>query len=276
MPKSFHHGKVNFNKDPQIKVMWSRCPAGNAIVFVHGYSGDRIKTWREFDTRLPVEAKAAGYDVFLYGYDGVYGTTFPSSVAFYNFLDEFFQHPSNVTNGAPPPAEGQRPASYRRIIVVAHSLGAILARWALVMAQNEGRQWMKNVELVLFAPAHNGARPRELLQIGLGGIGFLRFFLAGVFYKSPLIQELDPVHPNSTIPPFRAAVRKAAKAAGNPPYLTAKMVIHAGREGVVINGPFENDPLPTDARQFARADHSAVCKPVSRFLHPLTVLTALL
>lgn len=259
-------------RNKQVRVMWSRAPTGKAIIFVHGYAGETVNTWKQFDQYLPSDPKAAGYDLFFYGYEGIYGTMYTLSQEFCAFLTRLYQNAGTLTTRVPTPAT-LRPVSYNRVLVVAHSLGAILARWALVMAKNQGCTWMPNTELVLFAPAHNGARPGQLLRFAVGGLAFLRFFSAYAFYKSPLIDELDK---KSTIfKRFRKEVREALKS-GPCPYLQARMVIHANKETVVHNGPFEKDPGLSFPEHFANADHASVCKPTPHFPAPYYALGSLL
>jgi len=256
-----------------IRVRWSNAPTRRAIIFVHGYNGDTLKTWKQFDDFLPSDPNAAGYDLIFYGYDGLYGTIWPLSQALCDFLTQFNQHPGGLQTKQPAPAAKLRSQPYDRVIVVAHSLGAILARWALIMANNQGCTWMPKTELVLFAPAHNGARPGQLVRFAFGGLSFLRFFAAYALFKSPLIDELDSG--SRIFKRFRSDVKTALKG-GKCPFLRARMVIQASKERVVHNGPFENDPPLWSPTDFVNADHSSVCKPTSYFPAPFDALRNLL
>jgi pimeloyl-ACP methyl ester carboxylesterase len=256
-----------------IRVRWSNAPSRRAIIFVHGYNGDTVKTWKQFDDLLPSDPNAAGYDLIFYGYDGLYGTTWHLSQTLCAFLTQFNQFPGGLRTTQPAPAPNLRSQPYDRVIVVAHSLGAILARWALIMANNQGSTWMPNTELVLFAPAHNGARPGELLRFAFGGLSFLRFFGAYALYQSPLIDELDSG--SGIFRQFRGDVTRALQS-GNCPYLRARRVIQANKERVVHNGPFGNDPPLWFPAAFVNADHSSVCKPTSYFLAPFEAVRSLL
>jgi pimeloyl-ACP methyl ester carboxylesterase len=76
-----HYPERQLNLSPDFggkgtSAIWSQSPghAGKAIVFIHGYGGNALKTWSEFNKLLPLEPKAADYDLIFYGYDGLYST----------------------------------------------------------------------------------------------------------------------------------------------------------------------------------------------------------
>src|SRR5262245_4460830 len=116
---SSHTRMTPITKDQRIRAMWSRAPTGKAIVFVHGYAGNTVDTWKRFDDFLTFDPKAAGYDLFFYGYDGIRGTIYPLSQALSNFLTELHANPGSLTKTAP--VVSKRPASYAKVLVVAHS-----------------------------------------------------------------------------------------------------------------------------------------------------------
>src|SRR5437016_4078816 len=89
-----HHRLMPLTKDKQIRACWSQHPAGKVVVFVHGYSGSTLGTWSEFESFLPLEPKAAAYDLVFYGYDGVYSDLYGSAVSLYTFLANLLAAPS--------------------------------------------------------------------------------------------------------------------------------------------------------------------------------------
>jgi hypothetical protein len=83
---------------------------------------------------------------------------------------------------------------YKRVILAAHSLGAVICRWALLFAHNKKKAgaadhgWVDRTAMVLFAPAHMGAVVSDLVrELGIGSGAFsniLRVLGLGVKYAS--------------------------------------------------------------------------------------------
>jgi hypothetical protein len=124
---------------------------------------------------------------------------------------------------------------------------------------------MNKTTLVLYAPAHMGARVVRLAQEG--ALGILSSVASIVRFSSPLIDELAPGSPELQALQQRSL---AAINAGNGPYLIAKKVVFAAKERIVINLPFLQDPTPIT---FADTTHRSVCKPKDTFLDPIDVLS---
>src|SRR6185295_4153533 len=84
--------------------------------------------------------------------------------------------PAEYLNGTGYPAL-ERPTNhqYELVLFVAHSLGAIVARRAVLTATMTGAPWVAKTALLLFAPAHLGAtdvaRLPELLPKPLRALG---------------------------------------------------------------------------------------------------------
>jgi hypothetical protein len=51
------------------KARWALQPRGQAVLFVHGFNGTSVGTWKGFDEILPLEPRARGLDLLFYGYD---------------------------------------------------------------------------------------------------------------------------------------------------------------------------------------------------------------
>jgi hypothetical protein len=170
------------------------------------------------------------YDFIFYGHDGLYTTTTASAILFCEFLNLLFTQPLTIINHTLPykwlrPKEFQ----YSKIIIAAHSLGAVIGRWSLLFARDKQYTWMNKTTLVLYAPAHMGARVVRLacesrLDIL---ISFVRSFTR---FSSPLIDELAPGSPE-----LQALQQKtlAAINAGDSPYLIATKVVFVAKERIV-------------------------------------------
>lgn len=259
------------DSDKSHHAVWSTNPTGNALFFVHGYGGNALATWAEFDRQLPDHSESDGYDLIFWGYDGIRSNTIASASVLYRFLDSLFEDPSSLANSTLADS-AHRPDDfqYERLILVGHSLGAVLVRWALLMALQDGKPWVDRVELVLFAPAHMGARVKDLALLTSGHFHFLSYFTSFVLFYSPLIDELD--QGSQHLEELRRKTEEAI-AQGNANCLIARKVVIAEHERIVNNLPFCRDPVPTT---FLGRDHCNLCKPNSEFLDPISVLKDLL
>jgi pimeloyl-ACP methyl ester carboxylesterase len=243
-------------------VAWSRFNPKGAIVFVHGYMGKAIGTWQSFEAMLPTEPKAQQYDLYFYGYDCVNGNTTASASLLGDFLEHLVDAPEQVAQqGAAPGIFRQDGFRYGKIVLVGHSIGAIVCRRALLRGWKQGKQWMAKTKLVLFAPAHRGAIVSELLEDLKAGSWF-SFLRAGWNLKSPLVREVDPKSPSiaQLISDIDAAWKAKQK------YVKAERVIVAEVDRVVSNLGISIDAQP-DA--IPRSTHTSVCKPKPALRDPL-------
>ncbi|MEZ6040778.1 MAG: alpha/beta hydrolase [Planctomycetaceae bacterium] len=270
---SFHYDLTPLIANEKVSIKWSKSPRKKAILFVHGYGGNTTGTWTEFDRLLSDEEKAAGYDLIFYGYDGLRGTIYFLATDLRSFLTGVFGAPADLKTETSRPPELPAMDTYEEVIVVAHSLGAVISRWALAMAVQLKDSWVGKTSLALFAPAHNGSRPAAMLRLGSSGMPFLRFFVAGFLHSSPLVDEL--AEGSSVLQDFRAAVTSALADPARDTVI-ADLVVHANKERVVINRPFEQDPPPAFPELFRDADHLSVCKPTRYFPAPLIALRSIL
>jgi hypothetical protein len=113
----------------------------------------------------------------FYGYDSVHQQVNYSASEFRDFLTAFLAGPAASIN---PTIQHltqkhpwlQRDAAFRytSVVLVAHSLGAIVVRGALL--ESLSQSWLDTVRLVLFAPAHKGAFVWKLLLTSLTGVRF--------------------------------------------------------------------------------------------------------
>ena len=114
--------------------------------------------------------------------------------------------------------------------------------------------------MVLYAPAHMGARASDLIrELGVGPTWLSE--ILGILgcvakYASPLIDELDP---KSGVLQDLLKDTNDALAQGDSPYLIAHKVVIAQHERVVSSQRFAQDPWPPTT--FAGTSHTSVCKP---------------
>jgi pimeloyl-ACP methyl ester carboxylesterase len=252
-------------------VRWAIDPVKRAVVFVHGFAGEALGTWDQFGTLLPLQAEAVGRDLFFYGYESVAQQAPISAAEFRDFLFALWDDPVNAF--IKPTVRDARRADpmfrYDHITLVAHSLGAVVVREALVQAALEAPPptWLHRLSLVLFAPAHSGAKATELGKELLGVLpapieSALR---AGVITVVPVLVDLEP---------GSVMLTKLAKDTGDlleQGYnaLRAKVVVVGSKDQVVHSVRFCADPGP---RRVKGIGHIPVCKPNPSYREPLGFL----
>jgi pimeloyl-ACP methyl ester carboxylesterase len=244
--------------DKDVQALFSAQPDGRAVLFIHGYSGDALDTWSDFHVLLPGGTACRGRDLFFYGYDGLRAEMTASAALFRDFLARLFGRPAALVNESlPPEMQRQQGFEYHDVVIVAHSLGAVIARRALLDATRVGTPWVQNVRMVLYAPAHKGATVAELALEAAGSFRFLRLFSSLARFQSPLIDQLKAGSPDllKLLEDTEEACRNGAN-----PHLIARRVVIAEYERIVRNETFASDPPP---ETIPDTTHISVCKPSS-------------
>jgi hypothetical protein len=241
------------------------------IIFIHGFNGSTKTTWPNFPSLLPQSSKAGVCDIVFYGYDGLYTQSNNSAIKFYRFLDDFLREPAKLINETILYDTKKRSTSfkYERVIIVAHSLGAVITRQALLRAHSlhhssgQTLPWLDMIEMIFFAPAHNGAYAASLAHSLLGKLGRTIPSIGGhaLLYKMPLIQDLQPSSPViSLLKDNTIKAIKSLPATSRKGYLVARHVVWAELEKTVVNMDYCEDPT---AELLDGKDHQGVCKPES-------------
>jgi pimeloyl-ACP methyl ester carboxylesterase len=259
-----HHVGKKLPFGTKSEVQWALRPNGKALIFVHGFGGGAVTTWVQFPSLLQSERGCSGYDHFFYGYDGLRKRARPSADDLIRFLDRLFADPAGLFSETI--ATSTRPANfhYDDIVLIAHSLGAVVCRLALLDAFNKGRTWTSNTSLVLFAPAHSGANVLSLASLAMGVLR-LAPVEALARYRFQVLQDLE--ERSQTLQDLRARTEKAIARGGT--HLIAKRVVYAGDDKIVNPLDFCSDP----AAEFIQgASHTSVCKPRADFRDPLVHL----
>jgi hypothetical protein len=255
------------HSEEDVQVLFSLNPSGKGVVFIHGFSGDAIKSWSDFHELLPGSSKCIGYDILFYGYDGLRAEMNASAAIFRAFLDNLFEETKTLLSAnLPPSAKRKDDFIYDQLIIVAHSLGAVVARRALLDATIVKSNWVTRTKLMLYAPAHKGAKIADLALEVASSFTFLKLFGIGARFTSPLIDQLKP--DSRTLTTLLEETLSATKDGANRHLLASKVVI-AQYEKIVANERFGNDPPPYT---IPNTTHTSVCKPTADFLAPLTFL----
>jgi len=234
------------------------------VIFVHGFGGSAAGTWPDFHTLLTQTSNhPIKFDAIFYQYDGKFTQANNSAASFRNFLDHFLANPFAVLKPLLPSGSNRTHCTYKRILLVAHSLGAVVVRRALLdiatYSAASPRPWLMDTRLVLFAPAHKGAFAASIAQAILSSSRWFLGQLLGraALYNTPLLSDLLPS--SAVLRSLEDETKEVVESKkASCPYAIAYQVIWAEHEKVVQNDKFVADPPAT--LELGR-DHMTVCKP---------------
>jgi hypothetical protein len=247
-------------------VHWSRKPKGKAIIFIHGFNGGPDDTFSEFEILFRTSSGFKGYDIYFYGYDSLFQPAEVSAVEFRDFIKQIQKNSLSLFNSSLPSDDDAR-TPYKKVLIVAHSLGAVVSRLALLSAFKKKFKWVDNCSLLLFAPAHKGTS-LTLTSIIMGEAmpGLLKIVSLVAKFFVPTIKELQG---NSIVIEELEKETKNLIKKGVRTFTIAKGVVWASRERIVRCVTFGEDP---EAERIPKTNHSSVCKPSLKFLRPLEIL----
>jgi pimeloyl-ACP methyl ester carboxylesterase len=228
-------------------------PADRLIVFVHGFGGSALKTWKGAESILEQD-KVETSDVVFYGYGSLAAPARNSATLFRKFLEAAAdgQAPWRSVIGR---GGGVGPRDYKDILLIAHSLGAVVVRRAALDGIGVGDEWVSRTRLLLFGPAHMGTRLVKLskmLRSGFGAILSDLFVFARV--RTPVLDDLE--EGSAFLQELQAESRAALQLGIGQP-VRAEAVVFGERDDVVLTAPFCADPL---SDVWADEDHCSVCR----------------
>lgn len=229
-------------------------PADRLIVFIHGFGGNARTTWRGME-QLFEAPELATADVVFFGYDSVAAPAQNSATEFRDFLEKAvgLTPPWTYTMVRAHMVPWER--DYRDILIVAHSLGAVVVRRALLDSIEEGWDWVGRTRILLFGPAHMGTRLMKfaaMLRSGFSSILSDLYVIGRV--KAPVLDDLEQ---GSDFLKDLLEESKAMPAGGQAPPIRAEAVIFGRRENVVLTKRFCKDPL---SKVWPGHDHRSVCR----------------
>jgi len=262
-----------------------------AIVYVHGFLGNAQSTWEQvqyYADRLEGEPFR---DADLYFFDYPAEEQFvPASVSrLRDFLTTIYPSPPCALLEAPlrdydwrlpddsPIVSLRDLRPYSRLVLVGHSLGAVVIRRLIAdeaMSQDDARRNVLSVnpsrfldaELVLMAPAQIGFSPSGLNGL-VHALPFSRFLVpyAAVFRA---FQDLTPGC--YTLKQLnRETVRMAASHPGSRAF--SPRMLWGESEDVVHEGRFDSDP-PSLVEHAPGKNHVTVCKLTRDYLQPANIV----
>jgi hypothetical protein len=135
---------------------YSFTPTRRALIFLHGFKGESIGTWSQFNRLIYEDQAFRDFDCFFVGYDGLYESLISSSKRFYGFLNDVLGSDGSARKRLSVLDDRRLP--YLEVVVVAHSMGSVVVRKALLEADDKMQPWKTQVSMILYAPAHLGAR----------------------------------------------------------------------------------------------------------------------
>lgn len=254
------------------RVMYSVNPSGKMIVFVHGFNGHATRTWSDFPGVMVGRPRCADADLFFYGYDALRTSASVSAAMLRENLQSIWGRPMELANRLLDREAARRDFTYASITLVAHSLGAIVSRLALVdaMRSTPRDEWVAHARLVLFAPAHSGASVIPLAVQSLTGLpavgAYLNAVVPWVKFRYRVLQDLEPEC--DLLKDLADRTKRLVTNAPQSP-LRAACVVWAEHDSIVRPIPFADDPPARIARG---KGHNDVCKPSGRYLLPIEVL----
>jgi pimeloyl-ACP methyl ester carboxylesterase len=268
---------------------------GVAIIFVHGFWGDSYSTWQdiqvlvdEFGDRFPLFSES---DLFFLEYDAAGNFVGPSADKLRRFVDLLFPTPpgdlfsEDITTsdwGSHLPFSRlcirPGPYLYNSLILVGHSLGAVVIRQMILDAATDfsaacqltptkeqqllSQRPVLLADIRLMSPAHLGFRP-----VGALGAAFALSPMAGLlrglltFYRS--FTELDP--DSELLQSLRRRTEEMSRSFPGLPALCAKSLC-AENDDVVIMDRYDCDRR---IQYVSDRTHTTVCKPLRTYLTPL-------
>ncbi len=228
------------------------------VIFIHGFNGRLINTWGEFPDFIRLNNDFKNADILFYGYDSLKNPAAQSSQNLYNSLSNLTENSTNAWGIER--AFINESFKYEQIVLVAHSLGALVLRKALLLAKRDHKEWLDSCKMILFAPAHHGFKMRNLIFESLSSIETILSGLGLISF--PVLENLKP---NSFIIQnlLHDSMQLLDKKQGN--FTIADQIIWSKEEEIVRNEHFGQDPIPLLVENKA---HHAICKPDSQYLIP--------
>lgn len=237
------------------------------IIFIHGFSGSASTTWLNFPGILCNDALFDATDLIFYDYQSLKYSASDHAGDFYDFLkDHILTDSSTAYLVRAIRRRGLTIRDYKQIIFVAHSLGAIVLREAMLTANDQQMQWLDKTKMILFAPAHLGAHIKPLLFELMDLTLLTKLIGAYVRFQVPVLHDLeeDSIIINKI---FSESKQLQEKGLGN--FTKAAKVIHAKGDKVVNNNRFLQDK---PAFRIEKTSHKKVCKPIDWYMHPVDQL----
>ncbi|MBK7144933.1 MAG: alpha/beta fold hydrolase [Xanthomonadales bacterium] len=260
------HVLVNIRNDDACHVIGqlSITAPDTLILFVHGWGGNATDTWAQIDQLLKKSPPdGVTFDALYYGYESIVRSAGENAGQLLAFLDALLKDPADCYRRLVGKVmmNARSGFEYKRIVICCHSLGAPVVRRALLdawsaNAEDEAAAWMGRVRMVLFAPAHFGARPTEVVR-QLGGV--LAWLVLVEAVANAVLPSLRDLNPESVfLEQLSDQSRAMLEVERFPKQLVrAYRVYWAPNDPIVMNRQFHGDRPPETV---SGATHTSLCK----------------
>ncbi len=244
------------------------------VVFVHGFLGGVEKSWRVFPTAAATRPWWKESDLLFVGYDSARDEIAGVAFEIRDRLPDFYPVPRvDLLRPALPADLIADPREYEELVVVAHSLGGVIVRCALLEV---ARSWLQaqrcepelepprllDAQLRFFSPASAGFRPGGKLAMLRSSGAWAAIELK--LRRSTAYSDLDPGSP------VIANTRRRTEALLlREPRLTALSpdIAWARPDNVVLAEGYETDGTSIAVKG---KTHREVCKPHGSYEIPWT------
>ena len=261
-----------------------------AVVFVHGFNGDAIATWANFQTEVDQVNEGLSWwatsDLYFFQYPSVESSIPKSANAFLSFLQRYTPMPSaslfqpdrgltvdfGVSSTDIVPL--RTPLDYEELVLVGHSQGAVVIRQTVLYALDVAaadiskgalpafHELLLNAKICLFSPAHRGEHLSGIAGL-ITEIPLASWpFQAALRNFSPSYVQLQKG--SEFLEDLRTRTMKAWYDHGYP--ALRAYCIYPDSEQVVNDLNFEHDAVPIYE---TGQTHTSVCKPRSGYVKPL-------
>ncbi len=249
--------------------------ATRAAIFIHGFWGHPFATWARVQDFIATDDRWKGTDAYFLGYDTVRDDIMLSARCLERAICTIFPQPPEALLKHRLPTRTQ----YEQLVFVAHSLGGIVLRTALLELIKKDDAIRRSTatgsppteyaracdaEVVLFAPAQGGIRLAGLKGLARHTLG-LRALVDMFSGLSPSLQEMEPGSP--TLQALREYTDYYADRYPDLQGMRAR-IVWAHRDTVVVSLPFRHDI----SHVLRFTDHSDVCKPYRGFEAPFSFI----
>jgi alpha-beta hydrolase superfamily lysophospholipase len=242
------------------------------IVFVHGFTGGAVRSWRQF-----ADSGASGVwwqqsDMLFVGYDSVRESIAGVAGRLRRELPCFFPSPPGDLAEIAGVAAREAADDYRELLLVGHSLGGVIVRRAIVDCAQQWRDQLATdpeapmpallrARIRLFSPASAGFQAAGTLGMLQASPGWVAVNI--LLRRSSAFSDLQPG--STVLSDTRRRTERLVVAGGPDADALRASIAWANPDDVVIAERYDSDYVD---HFIDGATHTDVCRPGPTFEHP--------